>query len=527
MSEHPTPEQALPEGEEAAPPGVRSAAAVRWTLVVLMAFAAVGAWAYWADLAPRHARATAQYQCPMHPSVIQDRPGDCPICGMDLVHVQAGAAKGAAGPAATTATAPAAKGRYFCPMHPEVASDDPNARCPKCGGMKLVPRPAATAAPGSPGGPVPGLADVDIGSERRQLIGLRTAPVKRGALAEQLRTIGFVSANESKVATVTTRFTGWVESLAVSQSGQRVEKGQVLATLYSPELLTAQQVYLNAARWADKSEGAAANNAQSLDADARKRLLLLGVAQEDITALAKKGQVMNAVPLRSPVAGYVAKKAALTGAYVQAGAELFQIADLSTVWIVADVYERDMARVRVGERATLTLAAYPGETFTGSVQFVYPAVNPETRTLQARMEFRNPGMKLRPGMYGDVVLETGAAEGLTVPSEAVVDTGERQYVFLARDAGRFEPRTVRVGARAGDEVQVLEGVAEGDLVVTTANFLVDSESRLRAAVEGFAAAHPRRLQEKDEKDEHEGSGEHEHRARGDRAETARADADHR
>ncbi|MFL5260915.1 MAG: efflux RND transporter periplasmic adaptor subunit, partial [Anaeromyxobacteraceae bacterium] len=154
-------------------------------------------------------------------------------------------------------------------------------------------------------------------------------------------------------------------------------------------------------------------------------------------------------------------------------------------------------------------------------------VNPETRTLQARMEFRNPGLKLRPGLYGDVVLETGAAEGLTVPSDAVVDTGERQYVFVARDAGRFEPRTVRVGARAGDEVQVLEGVAEGDLVVTTANFLVDSESRLRAAVDGFAAAHPPRPEEKDEKDEREGHGAHERSARGDKAETARADADHR
>jgi Cu(I)/Ag(I) efflux system membrane fusion protein len=285
-----------------------------------------------------------------------------------------------------------------------------------------------------------------------------------------------------------------------------VTKGQVLATVYSPELITAQQVFLNANKWADK-QGASALGAGTvtLENDARKRLELLGISREDVAELAKRGQASTVVPLRSPVAGYVAKKSALAGLYVQPGTELFQIVDLSSVWVMADVYERDMARVKVGQRARIHLTALPGEAFTGQVDFIYPAVNPESRTLQARMSFQNPGLKLRPGMYGDVTLELDPADGLTVPDEAVVDTGELQYVFLAREQGRFEPRVVRVGARGDGRAQLLEGVGEGELVVTTANFLVDSESRLRAAVEGYAPVPPA-----DEAREREGDDRREH-----------------
>jgi Cu(I)/Ag(I) efflux system membrane fusion protein len=489
----------------------------------------------------------------MHPSVLQDRPGECPICGMDLVRVNGAPAPEAAAtahardsdhgrahaegrywcpmhpevtsddPNATCpkcngmklvprdaakmakAAAAAGAGAYWCPMHPEIASDDPNATCPKCGGMKLQPRPGPR---GRPGGPVPGLAAVEIDAERTQLTGMRTAGVARGRLAPQLRTVGFVTANESSVAIVAPRFTGWVEDLKVAQSGQRVEKGQVLATVYSPELLAAQQVYLNAARWAgDTASQAGGGAAAGQDADPRKRLQLLGVAKQDIDQLSKNGQPLSLMPVRAPVGGYIARKSALPGLYVTPGTELFQIADLSTVWVVADVYEHDMSRIAVGQRARLLLAAYPGESFTGKVQFIYPAVNPESRTLQARMEFKNPGMRLRPGMYGDVVIELEPAEGLMVPSEAVVDTGELQYVFLARPGGRFEPRVIRLGARGEERVQVLDGLAEGDVVVTTANFLVDSESRLRAAIEGFGAPHAERGEsgERHEREHSEGT----------------------
>jgi len=493
------PQERLPEGEEAPPAGVRTMAIVRWSLVGLMAIAAAGAWFSWADLGSQVAKNGVQYHCPMHPAVLAGRPGECPVCGMDLVLVGRATANSIAHSTATTTTT----GKYWCPMHPEVASDDSEARCEKCGGMKLVPR-APTA--GRPGGGVPGLAAVEIGAGRTQLMGMRTALVRRGRLAPRLRTVGFVSADEKQLAIVSTRFTGWIEELRVAQSGQRVAKGQVLAMVYSPELVTAQQVFLNATRRADKQRASAPGSGTvTLENDAQKRLELLGISREDVVELAQLGQASTLVPLRSPVAGYVAKKNALPGLYVQPGAELFQIADLSSVWVMADVYERDMARVKIGQRAHLRLTAVPGEAFTGRVEFIYPAVNPESRTLQARMSFRNPGLKLRPGMYGDVTLELDPADGLTVPDEAVVDTGELQYVFLARDQGRFEPRVVRVGARGDGRVQLVEGVGEGDRVVTTANFLVDSESRLRAAVEGYAPIAPA-----EEAREHEGDDRREH-----------------
>lgn len=562
MNDHPTrPPDActaaerLPEGEETPPSGVRIMGTVRWALVALMAAVAAGTWVYWADLGPHIARTAIRYHCPMHPAVVQERPGECPICGMDLVLVEGRAAQGPEAAVALAAASPPAKaqgkywcpmhpdvasddpdarcekcggmklvsrdagamakaaaaagaGAYWCPMHPEVTSDDPSATCPKCGGMKLMPRPGPT---GKPGGPVPGLTPIEISAERTQLMGMRTAQVSRRQLAPQLRTVGFVSANESSLAIITTRFTGWVEDLRVAQSGQRVKKGDVLATVYSPELLTAQQVFLNAVKWTDqRNPQPGAQPGGGLEGEARKRLELLGIARDDIAELSRRGKPFDAMPIRSPVGGYVAKKGALPGLYVQPGTELFQIADLSTVWVVADVYESDMSRIQVGQDGRLLLGAYPGEAFTGRVQFIYPAVNPESRTLQARMEFKNPGLRLRPGMYGDVVIELASAEGLAVPTDAVVDTGELQYVFLVRGGGRFEPRVVRLGARGDGLVQLLEGVSAGDVVVTTANFLVDSESRLRAAVEGFSPILA-----------HEEVKEHEHDDRRERERAAR------
>jgi Cu(I)/Ag(I) efflux system membrane fusion protein len=562
MNDHPTrPPDActaaerLPEGEETPPPGVRIMGTVRWALVAFMAAVAAGTWVYWADLGPHIARTAIRYHCPMHPAVVQERPGECPICGMDLVLVEGRAAQGPEAAVALAAASPPAKaqgkywcpmhpdvasddpdarcekcggmklvsrdagamakaaaaagaGAYWCPMHPEVTSDDPSATCPKCGGMKLMPRPGPT---GKPGGPVPGLTPIEISAERTQLMGMRTAQVSRRQLAPQLRTVGFVSANESSLAIITTRFTGWVEDLRVAQSGQRVKKGDVLATVYSPELLTAQQVFLNAVKWTDqRNPQPGAQPGGGLEGEARKRLELLGIARDDIAELSRRGKPFDAMPIRSPVGGYVAKKGALPGLYVQPGTELFQIADLSTVWVVADVYESDMSRIQVGQDGRLLLGAYPGEAFTGRVQFIYPAVNPESRTLQARMEFKNPGLRLRPGMYGDVVIELASAEGLAVPTDAVVDTGELQYVFLVRGGGRFEPRVVRLGARGDGLVQLLEGVSAGDVVVTTANFLVDSESRLRAAVEGFS---PVLAREEVKEHEHDDRRERERAAR--------------
>ncbi len=511
----------LPEGEERPPPGTRTAAIVRWSLVGLMAVAAAGAWMHHVATGGVVDVARTRYRCPMHPTVVQEQKGECPICGMDLVpvkeaeaaeaherkeapaheameHAEARAAAGA--PAATPAAAtpiPMAHGtipaaEYTCPMHPAFVTTDPKARCPECG-MKLVPK-TADAAPeraAMPADGVPGLKPVELSADRIQLIGMRTAVAMREPLAATIRTVGFVTASEKGLVSVNARFSGWIESLGAGDTGQFVEKGAVLATVYSPDAIGAQQQFLAAQRWAEGKPvgpGQPVGTTPDFTKDAnRTRLALLGFAPEDIDALAAAGAPSQTVKLRAPVAGYVAKKSALRGVYVQPGTELFQLADLSTVWLIADVYETEIGRVKVGQRAVLDLPAYPGEKFAGKVTFIYPALAAGSRTLQARIEFRNPGLKLRPGMYGDVTLDLGDQSAIVVPVEALVDTGEIQYVFVSKGGGRFEPRRVRSGWSGGGRVAVLDGLAEGERVVTTANFLLDSESRLRAAIEGFGA----------------------------------------
>jgi Cu(I)/Ag(I) efflux system membrane fusion protein len=376
-------------------------------------------------------------------------------------------------------------------MHPAFVTDDPKLRCPECG-MKLVPKnpDAAPEHAAMPADGVPGLTPVELSADRIQLIGMKTAVAMREPLAASIRTVGFVTASEKGLVSVNARFSGWIESLGAGDIGQFVRRGAVLATLYSPEAVGAQQQFLAAARWSEgKPAGTAGGASPQSDygRDNRQRLVLLGFAPEDIDAIAAAGVPSQTVNLRAPVSGHVAKKAALRGIYVTPGTELFQIADLSTVWLIADVYESEIGRVKVGQKAVLELPAYPGERFTGKVTFVYPALAPGSRTLQARIAFRNPGLKILPGMYGDVTLDLGDQNAIVVPSEALVDTGEVQYVFVSKGGGRFEPRRVRSGWSGGGRVAVLEGLAEGERVVTTANFLLDSESRLRAAIEGFGA----------------------------------------
>jgi Cu(I)/Ag(I) efflux system membrane fusion protein len=494
-AEHP--DGFMPEGEEAPPRGVRVMAIARWTLVALMALAAfAGLNQRYSWVGAASSASSTIYYCPMHPGVQQDHPGDCPICSMTLVP-KPKAGDATAEQAANVAMASgdrhdhdaAASGEYYCPMHPEVTSTDPNATCEPCGGMKLQPKPTASATPSKPADGVPGLARITLSQDRIQLMGMRTAPVKRAPLRSGLRTVGTVVASEKGLAVMQTRFAGWIEDLKIEQTGQKVQKGQVLATIYSPEILAAQQEYLNALKWAQPPvAGTATDLSLGLEKDARRRLELLGISKAEIDTISRAGAPMHAIAIRSPVSGYITRKAAVQGLYVQPGAPLFEIADLSTVWVIAEVYEYEIGRVAVGQPASIEFGSYPGETFTGKLTFIHPSLSADTRTLRVRIEFKNPGLKLKPGMYGTVNIELEQAEALVVPVEAIVDTGVMQYAFVVLPGGTFEPRKLTLGTRSEGNAQVLHGLVEGERVVTTANFLLDSESHLQAAVLGDGAS---------------------------------------
>jgi Cu(I)/Ag(I) efflux system membrane fusion protein len=415
-------------------------AVLRWILVALMAVIAAASLAHALDFWEGGSTpvASGQYYCPMHPQIVQDGPGDCPICNMTLV--------------------------------PKVEGSNAAATSPE------EPSPAPGSGPG-----VPGLVPVELSLDRTQLIGVQTASATLEALTPELLTVGYVTADEARLVRVQTRFAGWIERLVVATTGEKVRRGQLLASIFSPELLPAQQEFLAARRWGQA--GSAAMGSQ-LEHAARARLELLGLSKQEIEAIAATGQVTRTVQVTAPISGTVVLKNAIQGAAIQPGTELYEIVDLSEVWVLADINEHDLGRIALGQSAEAEFGAYPGQRFTGKVGFIYPTVDPETRRLRVRVELGNSEGQLRPGMYGNVRIQLLGAEGIVIPRQALVDTGEHQYVFLARDAGHFEPRRVTVGARSGDKVSILSGLSAGDMVVTTGNFLIDSESRLRAAIAG-------------------------------------------
>lgn len=422
------------EGEEPPPPGTKAAAAVRWVLIGLAILAAV--WSVGSYVASRAsspgsgdpgAQGSGEiYRCPMHPAIVSDRPGDCPICNMTL--------------------------------------------------QKVDRSESDTMTAGT--SQVPGLTTVVLTEDKVQKAGVSTALVERQTISDPVRTVASIAADETRLAKVQTRFSGWIETLRVNQTGQKVSKGDVLAEIFSRELFTAQQEFLNAARWSDEG---GSDVSGSLRKQARQRLELLGIAPAEIDAIEKKGEPIRALPIRSPVSGHVTFKGAVAGVFVEPGAELFEIADLTRVWAWAEIYERDLARVAQGQKATLSVAALPEQRFEGKVTFLQPTLDPRTRTVRARIELANPKLALRPGMYANVEIAASSREGLVVPRDALVDTGERQYVFVEIEARRYQPRAVRAGARSGERLLILDGLSEGERVVTGGNFLVDSESRLRAS----------------------------------------------
>lgn len=407
------------------------------------------------------------FQCPMHPQIMQDHAGDCPICGMALVPMESGT--------------PEDKGKvvyYRSPMNPSLTSQVP---MKDEMGMDYVPVYEGDLK--SDGKGTDTHVSVTIDHERQQLIGLKTEKVVEGSVSGEIRAVGRVAVDETRVRKVNVKVEGFVEKLFVDFTGKPVAKGTPLFSLYSPEFVSAQSEYLLALKTQKALAGGTlqGSGGDLLEA-AKRRLQLWDVPQEAIDRLEKTGEVQRALTLRSPISGVVTAKNVVEGARITPAEIPFEITDLGHVWALVDVYEAEIGRTRVGMHAEMTLQTFPGKTFKGRVAFIDPSLDPKTRTARLRLEFPNPGGTLKPEMFGEVVLKGASRTGIVIPLDAVLDAGISKVAFVALGDGKFEPREVTVGASVGEKVEILSGLKAGEDVVVRANFLVDSESRLKAAL---------------------------------------------
>ena len=343
--------------------------------------------------------------------------------------------------------------------------------------------------------PVPAeapLAPLQLTPERMQSIGVKTGLVEAKVVHDQLRVTGNVEFDETRLSYVQVRFPGWIQKVYADSTFQYVRKGQPLFTIYSPDLVTTEQEYLlakqNQSLLASSSVPGVASGAASLVSSAAARLDQWQVPAREIKQLDETGKAQREVEIDSPVSGYITERNALPNLYVQPATRLYAVADLSAVWVFAQIFQTDMGRIRAGESAVVTSDAYPGRTFNGRVDFVYPEVDMSTRTVKVRLVFANPGLKLTPGMFVNVDLKIPLGRQTAIPASGVFHTGVRNIVFVDHGQGYLEPRDVTLGPGAGDEIVVLKGLKAGERVVTSANFLVDSESQLQAALGSFVPA---------------------------------------
>lgn len=377
---------------------------------------------------------------------------------------------------------------YRNPMDPTIHSDHP---AQDSMGMDFIP--VYTDEVEAPASAVEGRAAVVIPADRRQLLGVRSEPLTRAPLSRAIRTVGRIVPDERLLHHVHTKYDGFIEHVYVDFIGKYVKKGEPLLSIYSPDLYATQQEYLlarKAVRELAGNEGDAAVRSAALVDAVRQRLLLWDIRPEEIATLEKEGVARRDVDLYSDESGYVLAKVALHGMRVTPADSLFDIADLSRVWVMADVYEADLSSVRLGMSATIETASAPGQKLRGRVTFISPTVEAATRTTKVRIEIENPGGRLKPDMFADVTLDVDLGSALVVPESAIIDAGARKLAFVDMGEGRYEPREVTLGARADAGFVVLSGLTAGEKVVVAANFLIDSESSLRAAVQSMKSATP-------------------------------------
>lgn len=419
----------------------------------------------------------------MNPQNHYDHAGKAPD-GMDLVPKYADdESPNTASASDATAMGSASGGQrkilyWYAPMNPKFHSDHPG-KSPM--GMDLVPKYAEDGAEQM----APGT--INISSRIQQQIGVRTAVVERQSLVRTIRTTGHIVADETKIAHVHVKVNGWIENIYVDYIGQLVKKGQPLFTVYSPDLVATEEEYLIALKGNDYLGQAPyrqiSDGARSLLSATRDRLKLWDITEAQIEKLTQTHQVEKAMTFYSPVTGFVLDRQAYPQAAVNPDKELYRVADLSDIWVDADIFEYEVPYVRIGQKATMLLSYYPGKTYTGKVNYIYPTVDPQTRTVKVRLEFPNPNFDLKPEMFSNVELQINYGTNIVIPAAAVLDSGTRQTVFLAKGNGYFEPRDVQLGPRVDDQFVVLSGLKPGQTIVTSGNFLIDSESRLSDALQ--------------------------------------------
>ncbi len=426
------------------------------------------------DSGPAHVHAeNAKYTCGMHPMIIVDEPGSCPICGMDLTPLKAGVAGGGG-----SEPSGERKIKYWqAPMDPTYIRDEPG-KSPM--GMDLIPVYEDQA---------PGGAIISIDPVTAQNMGVRTALVKKADISREISTVGLVGYEEPKQYSVNAKIAGWVEKLYVNETGQQVKKGQALLEIYSPELVTAQEELLLAKDTLEAVSQSSfkqiAESGQRLLEASRQRLKLWDISDRQIKQIETSGKVQKRLTLYAPYDGIVSMKMVNEGMHIKPGMELFQISDISRVWVYADLYEYELPWVKVDQQATVYLPYASSQPLTAKVDYIYPYVEAKTRTVKARLVFENADFELRPDMYVNVRLQGQAmTDALVVPQEAILHSGEKQTVFVALDEGKFEPRQIKIGLQDGaGQVQVLQGLLAGERVVTSAQFMLDSESKLREAIQ--------------------------------------------
>jgi Cu(I)/Ag(I) efflux system membrane fusion protein len=363
---------------------------------------------------------------------------------------------------------------YTCPMHTSLQLPAPG-KCPICG-MELTPVTKQDLSSGT----------IVVDAVRRQWIGVRTAAAERRHISRQIRAVGQVDFDETRLADVNLRVSGWVHRLLVDETGQRVKQGQTLFTLYSPELYAAEREFLTARR---RDQGGDSAAISELTRASGQRLRLLGMNEAQIRELERRGQAWENVPVVSPSTGYIIDKNIVEGGRVEVGTKVYRIADLSRLWVDAEVYESDLGQVKLGQAVTVELPFVPGRPFNGQVDYIYPTLSGATRTGRVRVALANPDLVLKPDMYANVEIEIDLGERFVIPDSAVIYTGPRRLVFVDLGEGRLRPKEVELGVHGDGYVEVTRGIEPGDVVVTSGNFLIAAESRIRSATGYWGGGH--------------------------------------